>query len=121
MKPWIAVAFETKLNVYHEDGTLLYGPFDQTLYGWFAFDPTGHWLAFSNKENVRLLDLETGTIARELKGHTGSVMAGLFTSDGTRLLTGSFDRTIRTWDVSTGMPIGQPIRNIPILLNMAWW
>ena len=121
VKPWIAVAFETKLKVYHQDGTLIYGPFDQTQYGWFAFDPTGHWLAFSNKDIVQLLDLDTGKIVREFTGHTGLVTSGLFSSDGTRLITGSFDRTIRTWDVSTGKPIGQPFPNNPILLDLAWW
>lgn len=120
-KPWVAVALDSKLNIYHEDGTLIYGPFDQTLYGWLAFDPTGRWLAISNKEIVLLLDLDSGKIAHELSGHTVSVTSGLFSSDGTRVITGSFDRTIRMWDTSTGKPIGQPFPSNPILLDLAWW
>jgi WD40 repeat protein/serine/threonine protein kinase len=120
-KPWIAVALDAKVIVYHEDGTRICGPFDQSLYGWFAFDPTGRWLAFSNKNVVQIADLDTGSVVREFRGHTAPVMAGLFTSDGSQMLTGSFDRTIRRWDVATGEPVGEPIGNNSILLNMAWW
>jgi WD40 repeat protein len=37
-----------------------------------------------------------------LTGHTGPVLAVAFSRDGCWLLTGSADRTIRTWNVVTG-------------------
>jgi WD40 repeat protein len=41
--------------------------------------------------------------------HQGIVYAVAFSPDGTTVITGSYDRTARLWDVSTGRPIGQPL------------
>ncbi len=38
----------------------------------------------------------------ELKGHTGHVNSVAFNKDGTRILTGSGDRTVKVWDARTG-------------------
>ena len=38
-----------------------------------------------------------------LKGHTGSVSSVAFSSDGTRIVSGSTDNSVRVWDVSTGI------------------
>ena len=37
-----------------------------------------------------------------LYGHTGPVTSAAFSPDGTRILTGSWDRTARVWDARTG-------------------
>jgi WD40 repeat protein len=37
-----------------------------------------------------------------LKGHEDCVIVAAFTPDGRTLVTASWDRTIRTWDVETG-------------------
>ena len=42
---------------------------------------------------------------REFSGHTGAVNSVAFCTDGTRFLTGSFDRTIRLWNVDCDEPI----------------
>jgi WD40 repeat protein len=52
--------------------------------------------------SIRLWDTEKGTLLRELKGHTDRVHALAFTRDGKRLVSGSFDKTMRVWDVATG-------------------
>ncbi len=38
----------------------------------------------------------------DLKGHTGSVWSVAFSPDGTRILTGSWDKTAKVWDARTG-------------------
>jgi len=38
--------------------------------------------------------------ARALKGHTDNVYAVAFSSDGTRLASGSLDGTVRLWDMT---------------------
>ena len=38
---------------------------------------------------------------RELLGHTGGVLGAVFTPDGSRVLTGSSDGTLRAWDTTT--------------------
>jgi WD40 repeat protein len=40
-----------------------------------------------------------------LKGHSGKVNAVAFTADGSRLATGSDDKTIKVWDTTTGKEI----------------
>ena len=59
---------------------------------------------------VYLWNLESDPpLRRELVGHTGSVPALAFTSDGATLATGGHDATIRLWDVSSGK-LRQPPR-----------
>ena len=47
----------------------------------------------------------TGTPLARLKGHTGGVTSVAFSPDGTRIVTGSEDRTAKVWDARTGTPL----------------
>jgi WD40 repeat protein len=49
---------------------------------------------------MHLWDVVTGRLMVSLKGHEGKVMCLAFSPDGTRLATGSHDRTVRLWDVT---------------------
>ena len=40
-----------------------------------------------------------------LMGHTAPVYTGLYTGNGTQLLTGSFDKTLRLWDLAAGSTV----------------
>jgi Tol biopolymer transport system component len=44
----------------------------------------------------------TGKLLNTLKGHEGSVYSVGFSPDGQQLASGSFDSTIKIWDVTTG-------------------
>ena len=37
-----------------------------------------------------------------LKGHTGEVSSVAFAPDGKTLATGSWDQTVKVWDITTG-------------------
>ncbi|KAG6330479.1 hypothetical protein ID866_8610 [Astraeus odoratus] len=50
----------------------------------------------------------TGEI--ELLGHTGSVRSVAFSPDGTRIVSGSFDNTVRVWNAERGVQIGSPLQ-----------
>lgn len=41
-------------------------------------------------------------------GHVDGVESAVFSPDDSRIASGSWDRTIRLWDVATGEQIGQP-------------
>jgi WD40 repeat protein len=44
-----------------------------------------------------------------ITGHTDAVKSLSFSPDGTRIATGSTDRTVRLWDAATGQPVGKPL------------
>jgi len=54
--------------------------------------------AGSNDSTVALIDPSTGEIAAVLRGHEDPVGALAFMPDGKRLVTGSYDKTVRVWD-----------------------
>ena len=54
-----------------------------------------------------------------LQGHSGWVTGLAFTPDGRRLVSGSWDQTVKMWDVSTGLPAGTVSNNIHYVQALA--
>lgn len=50
---------------------------------------------------IRLIDFQTGEVKTLLKGHRNVVFGLAFSQDGNRLISGSFDKTARIWNVHT--------------------
>jgi len=67
-----------------------------------VFAPDGHTLAVTVGRSVLLCETEKVKERTALKGHEDCVIVAAFTPDGRTLATASWDRTIRTWDVTTG-------------------
>jgi WD40 repeat protein len=72
-----------------------------------AFSQDGKMIAVSEKRGsvetespVYLFDVNTGKNLRTLKGHKGLVESIVFSSDGKRLATGSWDSTVLVWDLT---------------------
>ncbi len=77
-----------------------------------AFSPDGQSLAFSPDANasnptleqntLRLWNLEGEQIGQTLSGHTDYIDAIAFSPSGQTLVSGSFDKTVKVWNVETG-------------------
>ncbi|CAE6431902.1 unnamed protein product [Rhizoctonia solani] len=88
---------------------------------WFlsvAFSPDAKLIAsgcgFSSSPSqfsVQLWDIQKMTAAANpFKGHTHYVWSVQFSPDGSRLVSGSFDKTIRVWDVERGTTVVGPLK-----------
>jgi WD40 repeat protein len=71
-----------------------------------AFSPDGNHLAVGMQfgRGSGVWDVATGEKLFELAGHTASVLALAYSSDGRQIATSSTDTTIRLWDADTGEP-----------------
>ncbi|KAH7329755.1 quinon protein alcohol dehydrogenase-like superfamily [Rhizoctonia solani] len=76
------------------------------------FSRDGALLAGSFHRTIVLYDITTATprVIQRLAGNEGPILAFVFSSDGTRIVSGSSDGTVRLWAVETGEPIGEPLR-----------
>lgn len=62
-------------------------------------NPAQQRVALGNDNTVRLWDLASGKRLAELKGHERAVAGLAFSPNSRRLASGSFDGTLRLWDV----------------------
>ena len=110
----IAIAFK-------DNGTLISGGFDDTLRAWNVAAGTQRWskdvgdrvwavalpshnphfIAYGGSENnaIRMRYSDDGDWRGEVSGHTGAVTSLAFKPDSYRLASGSWDDTVRIWDV----------------------
>lgn len=71
-----------------------------------AFSADGHWLLSTGGDRSAILyDCVEQRIRHRLTGHLDEIRAGLFTPDSRRILTASWDRTVKVWDVATGLEV----------------
>ena len=61
--------------------------------------PDGKTLIYDNLRKVYMDDIETGVRRHVLQGHESYVSCLALTPDGSRLVTGSPDKTIKVWDL----------------------
>jgi WD40 repeat protein len=64
-----------------------------------AFSPDSAMLAMAVDSAVQLWDVNTGHLVARLEGHAAKVKCLAFSPDGKRLATGSYDQTVRLWEV----------------------
>jgi WD40 repeat protein len=65
-----------------------------------SWSPDGRFLASgSHDRTVKILSADSGATLRTLRGHSDWVRAVFFTADGTKVLSGSNDTTVRVWRI----------------------
>jgi WD40 repeat protein/tRNA A-37 threonylcarbamoyl transferase component Bud32 len=92
--------------------------------GSVVFHPAGDLLVVLGKNNVAYVyRVSTGKQAGTLIGHSQQILCAAFTPDGSRLVTGSRDGTVRTWDpercVQTGLCVGHTAAVTAVAINSA--
>ncbi len=82
-----------------------------------AFSPDGRLVALGGNDKagyVKIYNAQTGDLVRALDGHRDDVLSVAFSRDGRQLLTASYDKSARLWDVATG-------REVRRFLGHNWW
>jgi WD40 repeat protein len=78
-----------------------------------AFSPNGQTLAAGLQQRVKLVDVNTGTLQGDFKGHRLAVRALAFFRDGERLASGSASwqqpGELKIWDLATGKELVGPL------------
>lgn len=78
-----------------------------------AFSPDGRLLAagLGADRTVVLWNLDDGSLGPMRRGHTEGISGLAFSADGARLVSSSWDRTLRTWEIGPG----EPAELVPVL------
>lgn len=65
-------------------------------------NPSSRATATNPKKSAPVPVLIDGQQLLTLKGHTGEIMSVAFSADGKRLVSGSYDKSVKLWDATTG-------------------
>ena len=102
-----------------DGGTLVSGSWDGMIRFWntrtgrntktldmwsepLAYSPDGSKIAVGRGDRILLLNARTGQVQQTLSGHTNGIYRMAFSSDGSALVSASWDGTIRLWNASAG-------------------
>ncbi|EGN92374.1 hypothetical protein SERLA73DRAFT_117440 [Serpula lacrymans var. lacrymans S7.3] len=79
-----------------------------------AFSLDGSMVAFGSSldgKTISIWDVASGqlvTTTSQLEGHNGLIQCGVFSPDGSKIASGSYDMTIRIWDTVSGQLVAGP-------------
>jgi WD40 repeat protein len=86
-----------------------------------AFAPSSTQLATGHDDGaVRIWDVATHQLIREIKAHPRPVSALAFNAEGSRLASAGEDKLIRLWDLSNGKAFGTLSGHTDRIPSLAW-
>lgn len=86
-----------------------------------AVDPSGEVVAAGSLDDfdIHLWSVQTGQLLDQLAGHEGPVSSLAFAPNGTSLVSGSWDRTVRIWSVFARTQTSEPLQLQADVLSLA--
>jgi WD40 repeat protein len=84
-----------------------------------SISPDGATLAVSHYNNIQIWDIEAKELLATLEGHRLSVRQIRFLPDCQRIVTSSWDSTVRIWDISK-VRISTEHKAEPLAITSSW-
>ncbi|KAF3912824.1 Xenin [Arthrobotrys entomopaga] len=87
-----------------------------------AIDPSGEVVCAGSLDSfdVHLWSVQTGQLLDSLAGHEGPVSSLSFASDGSSLVSGSWDHTVRIWSIFGRTQLSEPLHMKSDVLSVAF-
>lgn len=87
-----------------------------------AVDPSGEVVCAGSPESfdIHVWSVQTGQLLDQLTGHEGPVTALAFAGDGSHLVSGSWDRTVRLWSIFGRSQTSEPLQLTSDVLDVAF-
>ena len=87
----------------------------------FAIDPKGENVVIGSVDSIaQMINLKSGTVVKEFKGHSKVVIASDFSTDGSLLANAGGDRQIIIWDVKTGKEVKRLVGHRNLVFDVAF-
>ncbi|QKX61291.1 uncharacterized protein TRUGW13939_08439 [Talaromyces rugulosus] len=77
-----------------------------------AVDPSGEVVCAGSQDSfdIHIWSVQTGQLLDRLAGHEGPVVSLSFAADGSNLVSGSWDRTVRIWSIFGRSQTSEPLQ-----------
>ena len=86
-----------------------------------AVDPSGEVVCAGSEDSfkIHIWSVQTGQLLDQLAGHEGPVSSLIFSADGKYLVSGSWDHTVRIWDIFARTQTSEPLQLQADVLDVA--
>lgn len=86
-----------------------------------ALDPSGEVVCAGSLDSfdIHIWSVQTGQLLDQMSGHEGPVSTLAFTPDGNALVSGSWDHTVRIWNIFSRAQTSEPLQLQADLLSVA--
>lgn len=84
-----------------------------------SLSPSGHLLAFGNKPGICVWDIQKSQQIQSFEGHSDSINTIIFSPDSQIVASGSWDSSIKLWNIRTGLEIAT-LRGYACIVDLAF-